>query len=114
MENKFLENEDIYIKLKSKYLGDDLSRPYFNTSNYTYLYNRLDTALNLAGKNTTNTSFRKMSDWVEDNNHINENLQFTNIEILIVLAIFDGFMGEGLYNITKKLKSKGSTYIIFR
>ena len=77
-------------KKEGSYLGDDISRPYYTLENHPQIKARLLKAI----KKTAITDLKELSNWVEDNNHINPDLQFTKEEMLIVLAFFDEWLGN--------------------
>ena len=82
MDNK------VYVKGNS-YLGDDMTRPFIQGVNR----HRKLCYRSFAALHEENMFFKlnrqQQSNWIEDNNHINENLKYTLEEIYIVLAMFD-------------------------
>jgi hypothetical protein len=90
---KFNENE-VYKK-GNKYLGISKTRAYINNlDDYEHITIRVNKGL----KEHVFNSVEHASNWLEDNNHINDELRFTNKEMVVVLALFDQTIFEEVYN----------------
>lgn len=98
-------SKEIYRKREGKYLGDDMSRPSFNSlKGYNYLWDRVNKALKENNLSEENASLVEMSNYIEDNNCRLDYLQFTLDEMFIVLAIFDMLMGKRVIDWAKEGK----------
>lgn len=100
--------KDIYIK-KDTYLYETEYEYIKMKSEYTGLYNKLDTFLNLNYKihdNDRIVDHEKMIKLIEDQNYINNDLKLTNNEMLIAVNMFKqlGDMTDNDFKVaTKKL-----------